>query len=139
MMRSVFIDTSTWISYSLSNQPRHSTIRKLMKQLLKDGITIYTSNDVIDETVTRLVYHTNPQIIDKFINFIEESTKTHSIIQLWIDEQIQLEAYGLVKKFYEHKLSLTDATTIALIKKFNIDSVISLDSDFVKVGISTLP
>lgn len=139
MTRSVFIDTSAWISYSLSNQPRHSTIKKLIKQLPKDGVLIYTSSDVIDETITRLIYYTNPQIVDKFINFIEKSIGTHFIIQLWVDEAIQTEAFGLVRKFAEHKLSLTDTTTYVLIKKYNIDCVISLDSDFLKVGISTLP
>lgn len=139
MTRSVFIDTSAWISYSLSNQPRHSTIKKLIKQLPKDGVIVYTSNDVIDETVTRLVYHTNPQIVDKFINFVEKGIGTHSIIQLWVDEQIQTEAFGLVRKFAEHKLSLTDATTYVLMKRYHIDSIISLDSDFTKVGLSTLP
>lgn len=139
MTRSVFIDTSAWISYSLSSQPRHSTIKKLIKKLPKEGITIYTSNDVIDETVTRLVYHTNPQIVDKFINFMEKGMEIQTIIQLWVDEQTQTEAFELVKKFSEHKLSLTDVTTIALIKKYHIDCVISLDSDFAKVGISTLP
>lgn len=139
MIRNVFVDTSAWISYSLSNQPRHSTIKQLMKQLPKDGVTIYTSNDVIDESVTRLVYHTNTQIVDKFIEFIEKSIKTRSIIQLWVDEQLQSEAFELVRKFVEHKLSLTDATSIILMKRFSIESVISLDSDFIKVGIPTLP
>lgn len=139
MIRGAFIDTSGWISYFLSNQLKHSAIKKLIKQLKKDRVTLYTSNDVIDETVTRLVYHTNPQIVIKFIDFIAEGVKANFLIQLWVDEEIQLEAFELVQKFAEHKLSLTDATSIALVKKFSIESVISLDSDFVKVGISTLP
>lgn len=139
MIRGAFIDTSGWISYFLSNQFKHSTIKKLIKQLKKDRVALYTSNDVIDETVTRLVYHTNPQVVIKFIDFIAEGIKANFLIQLWVDEEIQLEAFKLVQKFAEHKLSLTDATTIALVKKFNIDSVISLDSDFIKVGIPTLP
>lgn len=139
MIRGAFIDTSSWISYFLSNQPKHSVIKKLIKQLKKDRVTLYTSNDIIDETVTRLVYHTNPQIVIKFIDFITEGVKANFLVQLWIDEEIQIEAFELVQKFAEHKLSLTDATTIVLFKKFNLDSVISLDSDFVKVGISTLP
>lgn len=139
MIKGVFIDTSAWISYFLSNQPKHSAIKKLVKHLKKDRVTLYTSNDVIDETVTRLVYHTNPQIVLKFIDFIAEGIKGNFLIQLWIDEEIQMQAFDLVRKFQEHKVSLTDATTIALVKKFSIESVISLDSDFVKVGISTLP
>ena len=139
MTRKSFIDTSAWISYSLSGQPEHSTIKNLIRQFIKDGVTICTSNDVIDETVTRLIYDTDIKTAEKFINLIKDGTKTNNLVQFWVDEQIQNEAFELVQKFSEHKLSLTDATTIALIKKFSAESVISLDSDFIKVGIPTLP
>lgn len=139
MVQKVFIDTSAWISYSLSKQPKHSTVEKLIKQFVKAGATIYTSNDVIDETVTRLVYDTDIKIVQRFINLINKGVKSNNFIQLWVDEEIQTEAFELVKKFVEHQLSLTDATTIALVKKFSIESVISLDSDFLKIGIPTLP
>lgn len=138
-MRKVFIDTSAWISYSLSRQPTHSVIKNLIKQLTKDNIIICTSNDVIDETVTRLIYDTNIKTTQEFISLIKTSSQTNSLVQLWVDEQIQSEAFEVVEKFGEHKLSLTDATSIVLMNRFNIDTVISLDSDFRKVGIKTLP
>lgn len=139
MIRKVFIDTSAWISYSLSRQPKHSIIKSLIKQLIKDNLTIYTSNDVVDETATRLIYDTDIKIANKFIDLIKDSSKHNNLVQLWVDEQIQGEAFEIAEKFAEHKLSLTDATTIVLMKRFSIESVISLDSDFVKVGILTLP
>lgn len=138
-MTKAFIDTSAWISYSLSKQPKHSTIKNLIKQLIKDRVTICTSNDVVDETATRLIYDTNVKIAEGFINLIREGVKNHSLAQLWVDEEIQNEAFGLVQKFSEHKLSLTDATTIVLVNRFHIESVVSLDSDFKKVGLQVLP
>lgn len=139
MARKVFIDTSAWISYSLSAQPKHSTIKNLIKQLIKDGVTVCTSNDVIDETITRLIYDSDIQTTQRFINLIKDGTKTGDLAQLWVDEEIQTEAFELVKKYSEHKLSLTDCTSVVLVRQNKIDSVISLDSDFLKVGISTLP
>src|SRR3989338_5614981 len=138
-MTKAFIDTSAWISYSLSKQPKHSTIKSLIKQLIKDRVTICTSNDVVVETTTRLIYDANIKIAERFINLIREGVKSHSLAQLWVDEEIQKEAFGLVQKFSEHKLSLTDATTIILVNRFHIESVISLDSDFKKVGLRVLP
>lgn len=139
MARKVFIDTSAWISYSLSGQPKHSIIKNIIRRFIKEHVTICTSNDVIDETTTRLIYDTDIKIVKKFINLIKDGTKANILVQLWVDEEIQKEAFELVQKFSEHKLSLTDATTIALMKKFSIEEIISLDSDFKKVGISTLP
>ncbi len=137
-MRRIFIDTSAWMAYYLSDEPDHIQIKNLIKGLIKKHINIITSNDVIDETVTNLIY-TNPKVVKKFIDFIIEGTKTQALLQFWVDEQIQSEGFELVQKFSEHKLSLTDATSIALIKKFSIESVMSLDADFTKVGIPTLP
>ena len=139
MARKVFIDTSAWISYSLSKQPQHSTIKNLIKQSIKNGVIVCTSNDVIDETVTRLIYNTNIKIVEKFINLVQAGANTNNLVRLWVDEEIQNQAFELVQKFSEHKLSLTDATSVVLTKKYNIEAVISLDSDFKKVGISTLP
>ncbi len=137
-MTKAFIDTSAWISYSLSRQPKHSVIKGLIKQLVKNHVTICTSNDVVDETTTRLIYDTDIKIAERFINLIKEGVKSHSLVQLWVDEEIQNDAFGLVQKLSEHKLSLTDATTVVLVNRFNIESVVSLDSDFKKVGLRVL-
>lgn len=139
MARKIFIDTSAWISYSLSGQPKHSIIKKIIRRLIKDRVTICTSNDVISETATRLIYDSDIKIVKKFIALIKETTKANTLVQLWIDEGVQNEAFEVVQKFQEHKLSLTDATTYVLMRRFAVDSIISLDSDFTKVGISTLP
>ena len=132
------IDTSAWIAYYLSDDKYHSKIKKILKELIANKIVICTSNDIVDETVTRLIYTTNPRIVKKFIDFTRESLRTKNLIELWIDEQLQQEALALTLKFSEHKLSLTDCTTIALLNRFNIGSLVTLDSDFKKVGISVI-
>ena len=132
------IDTSAWIAYYLSDDKYHSKIKKILKELIANKIVICTSNDIVDETVTRLIYTTNPRIVKKFIDFTRESLRTKNLIELWIDEQLQQEALALTLKFSEHKLSLTDCTTIALLNRFNIGFLVTLDSDFKKVGISVI-
>lgn len=138
MARKVFIDTSAWMAYYLADEPDHIRIKNLIKGFIKEHTIIITSNDIIDETVTNFIY-IKPNLAKKFIDFISESIRIERVIQLWVDEEIQDEAFDLVNKYSEHQLSLTDASTIVLVNKFKIESVISLDSDFVKVGISTLP
>lgn len=139
MANKVFVDTSAWIAYLGSDQPKHIKIKNLIKQFIKDGVVLCTSNDVVDETTTRFIYDTNIKITQRFISLIKDSIAKNNLVQLWVDEQVQAEAFEVLIKFAEHKLSLTDATSIVLMKRFNIDSIISLDSDFRKVGIKTLP
>lgn len=137
-MQRVFIDSSAWLAYYLSDEPDHVRVKNLIRGFTKEGKVMVTSNDIIDETVTFLIYH-KPLLAVKFIDFIKKTILTNNITQLWVDEAIQTEAFDLVQKFVEHKLSLTDSTSIVLSKKFSIESIISLDSDFRKVGIPTLP
>lgn len=139
MLKKVFIDTSAWIAYSLKGEKHHEAIKKLVYQMIEDGIMLFTSNDVIDETVTRLVYDTYPKITKSFIDFIEENIRKKSIVQLWTDEQIQDEAFQLIDKFADQKISLTDATSVVFVTHFKIDRILSLDSDFMKLGLSVLP
>lgn len=139
MARKAFIDTSAWVAYYLSDDKHHVEVKKLLEGLIADKIIICTSNDVIDETVTRLIYSTSGRFVKNFIDFISKSISAGNLLEFWADDQAQQEAFDLAVKFIEHKLSLTDCTTIVLLKRFNIDSLISLDSDFRKVGINTYP
>ncbi len=138
MSPKAFIDSSAWIAYYFSDEPGHIRIKNIIKNFIKENLIIATSNDIIDETITLLIY-AKPKLATKFIEFIKKNILANTITQLWVDEQIQAEAFEIVEKYAEHKLSLTDATTVALVKKFSIESVISLDSDFLKIGILTLP
>jgi len=139
MAYKAFIDTSAWIAYYLSNDKNHIKIKKLLKGLIVDKAIICTSNDIIDETVTRLIYMTHSRFVKKFVDFISDSIKGGNLVQFWVDDQVQLEAFALSVKFLEHKLSMTDCTTVVLLGRFSVDSLVSLDSDFRKVGVNTLP
>lgn len=139
MYRKIFIDTSAWLAYSLAGERDHVRVKKLMHDVLTTHVMLFTSNDVIDETITRLVYHTNYSITKRFMEFIDRGLTQKRLIQVWTDEQIQSEAFAIVKKFIDKKVSLTDATSIVLMKRYNIDAILTLDSDFTKVGLRVLP
>lgn len=139
MPRKIFVDSSAWIAFAAEKEPRHVVVVKTVKRCLGGGDLLFTSNDVVDETITRLLYTVGFQKASLFLKYFLENLKKDTLRQLWTDEQVQMEAFGLVEKFAEHKLSLTDATTVVLMKRFNIDSLITLDSDFIKIGIPVLP
>lgn len=135
----IFIDTSAWIAYSSAADQNHKKIEKSFAQAVSGNVVFFTSNDVVDETITRLVYDIGWYQAEKFIVAIRESFRTKTIVQLWTDEQIQDEAFVILEKFHDHKLSMTDATTVAIINRFKLDAVLTLDSDFKKIGIRSLP
>ena len=134
-----FIDTSIWLALTLSNERRHQEIVDLLSKLQQNHTTLFTSNDIIDETVTRLIYDSNWPVAKKFIDLFRNSLNLHALTLFWTDEQSQTEAFDLLEKYSDHKLSLTDATSIIHMKRFRIRTILTLDSDFAKIGLTTLP
>lgn len=139
MYRKLFIDSSIWITYATEAEIRHKETKVFIKKFIDEGVSLFTSNDVIDETVTRLTYTVGLYKTGKFFELLQDNFKKESVVQLWVDEQLQHEAWELLKKFREHKLSFTDATSIAIMKRFNLNAIVTFDADFKKVGIRTLP
>jgi len=134
-----FVDASAWIAYFLYGEPQHDQVKELLVKIIKEGATISTSCDVIDETVTRLITSTNLKLTKKFIEYIKEGIKIGALVEFFTDEQIQEEAFGLIVKFAEHQLSLTDSTSVVFFRRYKMKAIVTLDQDFVKVGIPTKP
>lgn len=135
MKKRVFVDTSFWLASFLKNDKDYKISAKKFKEEVSSGSILFTSNDVIDEAVTRLVYGSNWGEAAKFIKYIKASIESGFLVELWTDEQVQDEAFTVLEKFKEHKLSLTDATSVVLLKRFKIECILTLDSHFMKVGV----
>lgn len=136
----IFIDSSAWIAYANKTDQFHQRFLKLFDPDGKSDSPFYTSNDVIDETYTRIRYDVGWYMAEKFIGYLNRAIKTNFLIQLWTDEQIQAQAFDLLQKYKDHDLSLTDATSAILMKNFHITTVFTLDSKhFAALGFKTLP
>ncbi len=138
-MNKIFVDSSAWIAFAIHDEPRHKDVVNVVEEALKGSTVLFTSNDVVDETVTRLVTSVGFHKAKSFYTPFRQNIKNGFVRQLWVDEVLQGEAWRLLEKFSDQVLSFTDATTVVLMKRFNIGTLITLDSDFIKIGIPVLP
>ncbi len=138
-MHKIFVDTSAWIAHFSHDDTYHATVSRSFASAIEKHSVVCTSNYVFDETVTRLLYDASWKHASAFIKCIAHSIATKSIVKLWIDDQVEEEAIAVVEKYHEHKLSFTDGTTVALVKRFAIDAILTLDHDFAKIGLRVLP
>lgn len=138
-MTKTFIDTNAWLNFVLKKEPNHQKAKEIFRSIIKDGNSLFTSNDIVDETITKLRYTEGLHLAKKVYSLLRENFQKRLVIQLWTDEKIQHDAWKLLEKFQDHKLSLTDTTSIILMNRFHIDNIFTFDSDFRKVGITTLP
>lgn len=128
-MLTVFIDTGIFVAARNKSDVNHERAVNLLKNALKGKYGVmYTSDYVFDEAVTVALIRTGrPEIAIDIGNFILSSTKLRI---LYIDKIVFMDAWRIFNKYVNKRLSFTDATSTALIKRYNINYIMSFDKHF---------
>ena len=71
-----------------------------------------------------------------FRNDLEKSTVVHV---LWVDIEIETDAWRLFKTFSDEEYSFTDCTSFALMQSHAIKTAFTFDNHFRQHGLNTLP
>jgi uncharacterized protein len=132
----VFIDTSAFVALLVSSEADHKKVAKKYHEYRQSRAMLFTSDYVLDELFTRLLYFRNTDI-KKYIQKLSDAIAREELTVLRIDESLFEKALGRFLKFSEHKLSFTDATSYVLVKDFSLNEVFTLDNDFKKIRINT--
>ncbi len=136
-MQKIFIDTSVLIALSLSSEKDHTKSKHCYEQYKKSRAIFYTSTDVLDEYFTRLIYDCAPSVAKQLIDITLASIRARELRILEVDTGVLFKAIEVVKKYCEHQISCTDATTYILCRELAIDEIFTLDSDFKKLHMKT--
>lgn len=127
---SAFIDTCVFVAAINLDDKNHPRAKDLMESMLKgEHGPIYTSDYVVDETITLMLMRTkNHKMAMEVGEFILRSPR---IRKLWVTEDIFESAW---RKFKSSKglMSFTDFTSIALMEEYGIKHMVSFDSGFDK-------
>lgn len=132
----VFIDTGAFIALFVSSEKHHSKVSKKYKDYRSERAQFFTSYYVLDELYTRLIYDFGKSTTQKAIDLLDKSIDQEELRILDVDAVIFRKAQKTLIKFYDHKLSLTDATSYVLCKDLSLDEIFTLDSDFKKIGLN---
>ena len=125
----VFIDTGIFVAARNKRDVNHKRAVNLLRAALKgDYGAIYTSDYVFDEAVTVALVRTGkPDIAIDIGNFILSSKRLRII---HVNKTIFEEAWNVSIRYSEKKLSFTDATSIAIMRMYNINYIMSFDRHF---------
>ncbi len=127
----IFLDSSFIISYKIENDENHDKSLIIMKKIVngKYGIPIIYDY-IFDEFVTVLLNKAKSLSISvNSGNELIDSTK-----MLTIDEEAFEKAWEIFKKQKNTKFSFTDCSTLALMKKEDINNIATFDKDFKKLN-----
>lgn len=131
----VFIDTSAFVAILVKSETDHKKVAKKYLDYRQHRATFLTSDYVLDEFFTRLLYYKLD--LRKYIEKLKGSIARNEITILHIDEGLFEKALDVFLKFSDHKISFTDATSYCLYKDLSLDEVFTLDDDFKKIRVNT--
>jgi len=125
----VFIDTGIFVALRNADDVNHHRAVRLMRKILSEKHNrIYTSNFVFDEAVTVALVRTKR--IDVAVDIGNYILSSRKIRIIHVDHEIFRLAWNIFQKYSDKALSFTDASILAIMKKYGITYLMTFDSRF---------
>lgn len=125
-----FIDTGDFLAISDKSDIFHELSATVYQKVVEQKAILYTSNYIIDETITLIRARVNHNAAVAFIKGLDDS----DITILHITEKDEYSAKEIFIKYKDKDFSYTDCTSFILIDKYSIDASLSLDEHFSQYG-----
>lgn len=129
----IFVDTGAWIALLNPRDQHHHDAVAVYNDLQQ--IRLLTTDYVIDETVTRLIYDTNHALAVEFLDRIELLEETEILTIAEIDKNVFEAAKTLFRQYDSVQLSFTDCTSFVICRVHNISEAFGFDRHFPIMGI----
>ena len=100
---------------------------------------LITSNYIIQETVTWLVYHNYRRHVLPFRQRIAAAETTRLLDLIWSTRELDEDAWDVYQQFEDQEFSFTDCSSIAICREEGIDTAFSFDRHFTVAGLITEP
>ncbi len=133
----ILVDTGAFIALFVKEDINHKITSNQYVEYRKQNTLLFTSDYILDELFTRLLYDCGEYIMKIKVKQINQMIEQKELTLLSVDKVIFEKAQEIFLKFSEHKVSFTDATTYVLYKDFSMDEIFTLDSDFKKMRVKT--
>ncbi|MFA4957973.1 MAG: type II toxin-antitoxin system VapC family toxin [Candidatus Methanoperedens sp.] len=135
----IFVDTSAFLALVNEKDNNHTAAIQFIEQIKNGNIRIkkiVTSDYIIDETLTRIRYSVGHK---EAVDWGTDILASRVIEKIEIGNEIFRSAWEQFCSYNDKKLSFTDCTSFALMKKRGIEKVFSFDGDFERIGFVLLP
>ena len=130
----VFIDTGAFLARWLSHDSQHRAAIRTWQGLA--GVALYTSNHVLDETLTLLARRaTHRFAVDK----AESIFASNALEILYATREDELEALPVLRKYADQQVSFTDCVSFVLMKRYRITTAFTFDRHFRMAGWKSIP
>lgn len=132
----IFVDTSAWFALNDRKDQNHKKARKFVESLKADPVLFFTTDYVVDETLTLLRFKVSHRAAASFIRMFSQS-------QQIIREQAVADHLKRAEEIflqYKDKLwSFTDCVSFAFMEEKGLKDAFSFDINFSQFGMYVHP
>lgn len=128
---SVFIDSSLFKALIDEEDDFHKNGTNIWSKLEKEGSKLITTNFVLDETFTLVRSRRSLKLALEFRDFLVQSYQVLEVVRVTVDDE------SAVWNWFEQdwsRLSFTDCTSFAVMKRLGITRVATFDKHFRQAG-----
>lgn len=134
-MARLFIDTWGWLTLHDKGEARHVEVRDFYRHFRRTGGSVFTSDYILDETITLLFRRLHFAKADEALDKIEQAIAAGYLRLERITEARFAKAKGLRRKFRDKPLiSFTDLTSMVVMQDYGITQILTEDEHFSHVG-----
>ena len=127
----IFVDTSSFVSLEDNNDPNHTKAIKRASLLHEQKSQLYTSSDVIAETLTVI----SMKLGKKAAKIFYEGYITSGFTEIFVERDLHQEVRKFFLNVKSKNISFIDCSNVVIMKKHGIAEIFSFDKDFKKLGV----
>lgn len=134
--RRIFVDTGAWFATQVVDDARHEEAAGALRGLIALPIVLVTTNHVVGETYTLLRVTRGYDACRRFLESLDETTRLEKV---FVSQDLERRAFGLLARYRGHDFSFVDATSFAVMRAERIRHAFAFDSHFATAGFLRVP
>lgn len=136
----VFVDTSAWVAIKDRHDSHHADAGAYLGELTARRERLVTTDFVLDETYTLLLYDVGYEVTVRFKGEIDRLLAAQTLVLVHVLPALQAEAWAVFERFNRDKAwSFTDCASYVVMRRHGITDCFAFDEDFVQMGFTARP
>lgn len=136
----VFVDTSAWVALKDRTDSHHLAATQFLGELAGRRERLITTDFILDETYTLLLYDVGFSVAVQFKAEIEQLLAAETLSLVHIGPTLQAEAWTIFERFNRDKSwSFTDCSSHVVMRREGMTECFAFDQDFVQMGFTASP
>ena len=131
----IFIDTWGWLTLRDRDESRHEDTKEFYQKFRDQNGIIYTSDYVLDETITLLFKRLPFKTAKKSLAQIDKAIEKGYLQVEWVTPE-RFERTKVLRLKYQDKpkISFTDLTSMVVMREIGVKDIVTGDEHFEHVG-----